>query len=144
MTIKQQKEIDLLKWFIRDNLKHINITDKDIEKYFKWSETGKYKDEIKMSHFDDGFNLLVACKQNRELQMQIWEDGIETVPYFTILGGWAGIEKRSIFNPMRYIDNKYRLYHIPLRRDVVDFMKKGMFKGMDAEQIEKLYNDITR
>lgn len=133
-------------WFLPVGLESIVITDKDIEKYFRWSEDGKYKDEIKLSHFDDGFNLLVACKQRRGLQMQLWEDGVVSgnLPYYTLLGGLEGVTERSFLNPRRYLSGKYRFYNIPLRRDVVDFMKKEMFKGADADLIEKLYSDITR
>ena len=139
---KKQNEIDLLMYFMPTVLKHINITQEDIDMYFEWSEKGDHKDKIKLSHFNDGFNVLVSSKGRRGLQMQIWEDGMEYVSYFTLLGGLEKTIYRKWYNPMRYIKGRYYFINDPIPRNVVDFMKKEMFKGMDSDLIERLYQEI--
>lgn len=45
LTNKQQKEIDLIKYFIPENMKSIGISDENIKKYFELVEEGKHKHE---------------------------------------------------------------------------------------------------
>ena len=146
MQSKKEKEIELLLWFMPSTLKHINITKEDIKKFFEYDEQGKHKKDIKLSHFDDGFNALIGAKQNRGRNMEFWEDGIMSglQPYNDLLGNNEGCITRRWYNPMRYFKGKYKFYNIPLPRNVVDFMKKELFKGMDAELIEKLYQNICK
>lgn len=128
-------------WFMPQATKHIKITKEDIKKFFEYDERGLHKEDIKLSHFNDGFNALISAKQNRGRNMEFWEDGVMTglQPYFTLLGGYEG--ERSKYNPMRYI--KGRFYNVPLPRNVVDFIKKEMFKGKDSEVIERVYKEVN-
>ena len=101
----------------------IVITGGDKKKYIEWSSNGKHKDDVKLSHFIDGFNALVAGKKRAGVTMGMWEDGVleGSTPYFVLLGGE---------------DNRV------LPQFVVDFMKKEMFKGRDADIIQQCYEDI--
>ena len=53
--------------------------------------------------------------------MEMYEEGVleRSMPYFVLLGGYQG-EK-------------------PMPRNVVNFMKKEMFKGIDGNVIENAY-----
>jgi len=67
---------------------------------------------------------LLEGKRWQGIHMQMWEDGNldGTIPYWVLMGG----------EDLKEI----------LPRIVVDFMKKEMFKGIDAELIEKVYQDV--
>lgn len=113
LTSKQQADIRLCKYFYP-----CEPTEEEIYEYLALSERGEGAERGKFSQ-----NPLVIGKTKRGLHMQLWEEGIleGTIPYFVLLCG---------------IDNN------PLPRIVVDFMKKEMFKGIDAQQIEDCYQKI--
>lgn len=116
---KKETELETLMYFMPRACRKISITNADVAKYFEWSEQGKHKDDIKQSHFTDGFNALVAAKQWRGRHIhEMYEPGIldGTMPYIVILEGAP--------------------------RSVVDFMKKEMFQGIDAEAIEKCHQEL--
>lgn len=112
-------------------MKDAPITQEHIDQYLAVSERG----EKNAGKFDE--NPLIQGKRNRGLHMQLWEEGVleGIVPYNTLLGGFQ--RKRKWYNPMRYLLGKFK--NEPIPRSVVDFMKKEMFKGMDAEVIEECY-----
>lgn len=141
---KKQNEIDLLKYFMPNVVKHIDITQNDIDMYFEWSEKGKHKDKLKLSHFNDEFNALVTSKSRRGLQMRMWEEGMDYVPYCTLLGRLEKCITRKWYNPFKYIKGKYIFVNEPIPRNVVDYMKKEMFKGLDAEAIENTYQELIK
>lgn len=116
LTKFQQNELETLQWFMQNSVRHIPITENDIKKYFEWSEQGKHRDDIKDSHFTDGFNALVSAKQWRGRHAEMYEQGIldQSVPYVVLI---------SAETP----------------RPVVDFLKKEMFQGYDAKVIERIY-----
>ncbi len=121
MTQKQKNDIELAKYFIPKSISHIKITPEDERLYLEYSEQGKHKDLIKQSHFTDGFNALVSGKQWRGRTVhELWEQGIldGSVPYSVLLEGLPEL--------------------------VVDFMKKEMFKGDDADLIERVYREIKK
>lgn len=117
MTQKQLNDIEVCRYFIPDTLKDIPITEEDKKKYIEYSERGRHKELIKLSHFDDGFNALVCGKKWRGIQLQIWEESIlETL---NDEGGNGYVEIVS-----------------GMPRNVVEFIKKEMFGGVDADTIE--------
>lgn len=118
------KEIERIKYFIPKALKDVEITEADEKMFAEYSERGLHKDKIKLGFFKDGFSALREGKRWQGIHMQMWEDGVleGVVPYFSLLGGENPKEI-----PPRY---------------VVDFMKKEMFKGIDAELIENVYQEI--
>ena len=68
MTKKQEKDIELTKWFIPDNMKNILITDEDIKCYLENSEQGKHKDRVKSETIlpvdkQNGFSTLMIGKK---------------------------------------------------------------------------------
>ena len=123
----QETDIALCKFFYP-----CSPTDEETEEYLAFSERGIGKKHGKFST-----NPLILGKSRRGLTMEMWEDGVleGSVPYVTLLGGFAGM--RNKYNPMRFL--RGWCYHQPIPRFVVDFMKKEMFKGEDAEIIEKCY-----
>lgn len=116
MTPKQTKDLETVKYFIPNGYKDFPITDADVEKFFEYSERGLHEAH-KTDKIETGFDVLVFGKRRRGLHMGLWEDGVleGTMPYLTLLEG--------------------------LPDSVIDFMKKEMFKGRDAEVIEQLRND---
>ena len=99
--------------------KKITITNNDRQKFIEWSSQGKHKEDVKLSHFTDGFNSLVTGKKYAGITMGLWEEGIldGSIPYYTPL-----IENR----PPDY---------------VIEFMKKEMFKGADSKLISVLQSN---
>lgn len=141
MTRLQKNDLLLAKYFIPGVLRHISITEQDEKMYLEWSESGKHKEKLKRSHFDDGFNALVWGKKYQGINLhELWEPGVleGTMPYYTILGGVEGI--RKWYNPMRFFKGIF--FNKPVPRMVVDLMKREMFKGIDADTIEKAYASV--
>jgi hypothetical protein len=89
-----------------------------------------------------GFKLLCEGKKWRGIHIhEMWEEGIleGSTPYFTILGGYDKTIKRKWW---QFWKPKQWLEHEPMPRSVVDFIKKDIFKGQDADTIEKCYQSI--
>lgn len=118
MTTRQRNDIEVVKYFIpADIKKRITITHEDEIKYLEYSERGLHKEEIKVSHFTDGFNALVSGKQWSGRMLQIWEDTI-----LETLKGQGGIGYIELVKDMP--------------EPVFEFFKKEMFKGIDRNIIE--------
>ena len=117
MTNKQLKDLETVKYFIPDCMRGIEISDKNLEMFFEYSERGKNKQKRK-NYGTDGFNSLCEGKRWRGIHMQMYEDGVldGSMPYAVILQDTP--------------------------RVVVDFMKKEMFKGVDGELIERCYQTL--
>ena len=116
-NIKQNKDIKIAEYFTPCK---ITISDSDRIKFLEWSSLGLHKEDIKLSHFNDGFNALIQGKKRAGLTMRLWEDAVleGSIPYYTLL-----IES-------------------DLPEFVIYFMKKEMFKGEDKNLIEKLYTSV--
>lgn len=133
LTKRQQDEKECLEWFGEDLLKQFPSQKGELEEYFAHSERG-----IPIKGFQRGrkrFNVYSECKKWRGRfcekgananEPAIYAEGIldGSMPYYVILGG--------------YIDEK------PMPRVVVDYLKKALFKGIDAELIEECYQNILR
>jgi len=92
--------------------------------FFEWSQQGKHKD----IHFDSNkpYTYFLALKEGKRwagIHWQMYEDGVieRTMPYYDLL---------------KDEDDK------PIPVEVVNQMKREMFKGADAEIIEKCYQKI--
>lgn len=128
LTTRRKKDLETIMYFMPD-LKGIKITDKDIKMFFEHSEQGRHKNKMKSDHFKDGFNLLLQGKRWRGIHIhELYEPGIldGSMPYFVLLGGYKIFDKKEEIVP----------------RNVVDFLKKEMFKGEDAKLIERTYQEI--
>lgn len=107
-------------WFMPSAVKNAKITDEDIQMFFEYSERGLHKDKVGTwamdKKYQNGFNALCEGKRWRGVHMRMYEGGVLdlSMPYSVILE-----------NMPRY---------------VVDFIKKEMFKGADADIIENCYN----
>lgn len=109
-----------------------------IECFFDVSDYGKL--EIRCNDLKE-LNKLREGKRWRGIHIhEMYEQGIlgGSVAYFVLLGGFCG-EERSWF--LRLL-GKERFKHDPMPRSVVDFLKREMFKGKDAEIIESVYKLI--
>lgn len=120
LTKSQQKELIVWEYFMPIWCEWLPKTETDIIRFFEWSEQGKHKE----THYGDCsyFEALRQGKRYAGINIhELYEPGIleGTMPYFTILGG----EKT-----------------IP--REVVEFLKKEIFKGMNADVIEICYQRV--
>ena len=111
-------------------------TEECVKKFFDWSERGKYKDVVYggISYFD----ALREGKKWAGIHMhELYEQGIldGSMPYFSILGGFDNQKRWWQF---------WKSPHKPVPREVVDFMKKEMFKGIDKDVIESCYQEILK
>lgn len=112
------------------------VSDEDIKNFFEYSEQGKHKNKI-LNYGMDGFNALIQGKRWRGIHVhELYEQGILSgdVPYYVLLGGLCGKKKWWQF---------WKSPHDPMPRSVVDFLKREMFKGKDAELIERVYQEIS-
>ena len=120
------KDLQLALYFVPQALKHIEITEENKKMFVEWASQGKHKEKIKLSHFDDGFNTLVQGKKWAGITAhELWEPGLldGSVSYWTLLGGEDDDEILPKF--------------------IVDWMKREMFKGKDANLIEELYRKVS-
>lgn len=88
-------------------------TEQEIREYIDLSERGIGKERGKFSK-----NPLVIGKSRRGLTMEMWEEGVleGTVPYMTLLGGFAANKKWWQF---------WRGEHQQIPRYVVDSHEEG-------------------
>lgn len=146
MKLSQKKlnEIQLWEYFMPDNCDWQPKTDRDIEMFFEWSEHGKHKEIT--TKYPPELSYFVGLTEGKRwagINMRMWEEGIleGTMPYFTLLGGYDKTVYRKWW---QFWKPKQWYKHSPIPRPVVDFMKKELFKGADAELIEKIYLDINK
>lgn len=141
LTKNQQNEIIVWEYFMPTNVKWLPKTNEDLKKFFEWSEQGKHKDRVMVGDLSY-FEALRQGKRWAGIHIhEMYEQGVleGTMPYFTLLGGFNTTVKRKWW---QFWKPKYTHIHKPIPRQVVDFMKKEMFKGKDAEIIEKCYQAI--
>ena len=145
-TEKQLKDFETIEYYIPPGLRFIKITDDDKKMFFENSERGLHKEMIKDNYFNDGFNVLREGKRWRGIHIhEMYEPGIldGSMPYYVILGGYKDKKRETKWwNYWWYKLTKDLYVCNPLPRGVVDFIKKEMFKGIDSELIEKVYQDI--
>jgi hypothetical protein len=117
MTKGQELDLETIRFFIPECMKHLEITDQDVKDFFELSEQGKHQGRIGLSTMD-GLNALAQGKRWRGIHMEMWEEGVLSgdVPYATLLED--------------------------LPRSVVEFMAKEMFKGADRELIMRLADSV--
>ena len=110
------------------------------EAFFEYSDGTAKNKEIRTYDLLSLYFYLEG-KKWRGIHMQMYEEGVLSgdMPYFIILGGDAKEIRRKWWQFWR---PKSSFQHIPIPREVVDFMKKEMFKGIDAEIIEDCYQSL--
>lgn len=146
LTNKQQKDLEAVIYFIPEVLKHVPITDEDTQMFFEYSDKGMHKDKAitgAMATNHNGFTALCEGKRWRGIHVhEMYEPGVldGSMPYFTLLGGFDKVIYRKWW---QFWKPKYKLVHTPMPRAVVDFLKKEMFKGKDADTIEMCYTSIV-
>lgn len=120
LSNKQKTDLQTIMFFIPEIWKNRKINNKDIEIFFKFSDKG-----IKPQKKTEGYEVLCEGKRWRGIHIhEMWEEGIirGDISYWVLLGGYSFKEL--------------------LPRSVVDFMKGEIFKGIDAEIIEKVYQEL--
>lgn len=146
LSQKKQNEIEVWEYFMPTNCDWAQKTDRDVEMFFEWSEQGKHKELLLIPTYKPEartyFHALVWGKKWAGINIhELYEPGIldGTMPYFTILGGYD----KTVFRKWwQFWKHKKWLEHSPIPRPVVDFMKKELFKGADADLIEKIYQTL--
>lgn len=130
----QQNELVVWKYFIPKTVKWDAENEEDIKKFFEWSEQGKHKER---NPYGDTsyFEALRQGKRWAGIHMEMYEEGVleGSTPYITLLGGFENIKRWWQF---------WKSEHKPILVQVKDFLKKEMFKGHDAEIIERCYQSI--
>lgn len=142
-TIGRTKEKELLHYFMPVVSRNIELFPQDYEDYFANSEHGVVPvDE------SEGYRALCESKRWRGIFCEStqthraeYENGIleGTMPYFTILGGHDTVSRRKWW---QFWKPKYVFKHTPIPRPVVDYLKRALLNGKDAEIIEKCYKEI--
>lgn len=78
LTQKQQKELEVVKWFIPEELSKIEIKEEDITKFFENSQQGKHKEKVKNSMYltndkMNGLGALMYGKNKREININMYK-----------------------------------------------------------------------
>jgi hypothetical protein len=128
LSKRRQNDLESIVYFMPSSMKNIPITERDIEMFFENSEQGKHKDKIGSGGIGGdagypGLNALIEGKRWRGIHMhEMYESGVlqGIMPYFVILGCGG-------YGPKVLVSVK-------------DFMKKEMFRGVDGNLIEEIYN----
>ena len=110
LTKAQLEDLETIKFFIPLQMKHVEITDKDVTDFLELSEHGLHKERIGMSTID-GLNALFQGKRWRGIHMEMWEDGV--------MSG----------------DVPYSVLFEDIPDSVIRFAAKEMFKGADKNLI---------
>lgn len=147
LSQRKQNELEVWEYFIPSNCHWADKTDKDIDMFFEWSEQGKHKELISIPTFKpEGrtyFHALVWGKKWAGIHIhELYEQGVldGTMPYYTIL---SGFDKTIYRKWWQFWKPKKWFTYTAVPRPVVDFIKKEMFKGKDAEIIEECYQTLA-
>ena len=147
----QEQDLETIKYFTPQYLSGYPLTKKDIEMFFEHSEKGMHKDLFTsyqaLEDCSNGLFALIQGKIWRGTHMGMYEEGVLSgdMPYAVILGmnDKSKVRHWSIRWFYKLIGKETSIfYHSPPPRSVVDFMKKEMFKGHDANTIERCYQRI--
>ena len=125
MTPKQAKDIECIQWFIPKWIAYPAPTQQDIDDFLSYSERGIGRSTtggIQAAPVD-GYTALMEGKRWRGIHIGMYEEGVMSgdVPYHAMLG-----EGDKELMP----------------RVVVDYLKKELFQGIDAELIERTYLEL--
>lgn len=131
---RKRDELERLWYFGGRFLKDNPPTETDINNYFTFSERG-----IEPISETIGYKALNEAKRWQGIHIhEMYEPGVMdgSMPYFILLGGYEWLGRK------RWWQFWKRQTYKPIPRSVVAFLKKEMFKGADAELIERVFNDL--
>lgn len=122
LTKKQKADLESIEYFIPSMCSYPKITDEDRIMFLEHSDKGLHKDKVGNRKID-GFNALIQRKRWRGIQIhELWEDDMvsdcPTTCYHDILG---------------FTDEE------PVSENVMKFIAKEIFQGIDKELITKFY-----
>jgi hypothetical protein len=134
---KQQADIDFYLGFCPENLYHLP-TREEINEFLDFSEKGIKPTQRTGGALGQSLNPISIGKSCLGLNITLWQEGVleGTVPYYTLLGGFEGKKRKwwQFWKPL--------FAHELVSRRLVDYMKTQMFKGHDADLIERVYQQI--
>lgn len=115
ISIKQQKELEVWKYFMPKNCSWADETEQDIKMFFEWSQEGKHREVVCIPAYKkEGrtyFHALVWGKKWAGIHIhEMWENE------YLGIDGWMGYAELIAGRP----------------REVVEFIAKEMFKGAHA------------
>ena len=140
LTKKQQNEIKCLDYFALEISQYPSIYCKleiddflDVEKeYFDITQDGK-----KQIKTNARLEQLLDAKKWRLRNMDMYEQGIRDIGYFTLLGLEPDLKKIKVKGKWKWKETK----PTPVPKSVIEFIAKTMFKGIDKETIKELYSE---
>ena len=77
LTNKQIKEIEMVRYFIPEEMKHVDIIENDVKKFFELIETGKHKHEtanetMKPTSETTGYGALLHGLARRDINVTMY------------------------------------------------------------------------
>ncbi len=147
LSDKKEAEIKVWEYFCLKGEKFRERTDEDLRIFFEWSEQGKHKDKLGLDQWTIGkenylsyANKLYIGKSwaGRTIH-ELWEPsfyGGDWLGWMSLLGQFDGPKRKwwQFWKPL-FADKL-------MPREVVDFVKKDIFRGQDAEVIERCYQEL--
>lgn len=143
LTDRQKDDLETILYFVPSQMSKVPVTNEDITAFFDYSERGVKRGDEKDNRKIDGYHVLLEGKRWRGIHIhEMWEPGVleGAMPYFVLLAemnflhGWRRVFARVFKRQDHWFE--------PIPRSVVNFMKKEMFRGIDAEIIERTYQEI--
>ena len=132
MTPKQAKDLETVRFFIPDVMKHLEISEQDISDFFEYSEQGKRADRVGLATMD-GFNALCQGKRWRGIHIEMWEQGVSS--------SWVDPKtKEEHFES----DVPYAVLLESIPESVMEFAAKTMFKGADQDLIHRTWYELSK
>lgn len=153
-TQKQLNDIESCLYFLPENLRKFEVTDQDRREFLDASEKGIISPRMnRHGQVNNGLDMILQGKEWRgvhcdssKTHRSMYEEGIldGSMPYITILGGYELNKKPIWFWNILGRFGFETMKHNPIPFYVKDYMKKSLFQGMDAEVIERCYQEITK
>jgi len=120
LSNKQKNDLETIMYFVPSALEKYKdqITEKDIEDFFAYSDRGIRRGDEDSLQVRDGYHTLIEGKR------------------------WRGIHAHEIYEKdlaSSYPEMPYVVLLEGMPRSVVEFLKKELFGGADAATIERAY-----
>ncbi len=127
VSAKKEAEMLVWEWFCLRGENFRERTEEDVKVFFEWSEKGKHKDRL---------DLTKATMKNPE-------DYHSYANKLYIGKVWAGRTVHELWEPSFYSDTwdgwRNILKDMPV--EVMEWVRKEIFRGVDAELIKQLWNE---
>ena len=166
LTNKQRNDLEVIKYFIPPNLKNQDISDKDIEMFFEYSDQWKHKgicktlvdysrfmkDSEKVGTYTLSdlrwLEALLQGKRWRGIHIhEMYEPAITDWGRYEYSGilcanhTWRKPRWFWVFLSKFWVD---RCKYVNTPRSVIEFLKKEMFQWRDSDFIENMYVSLLK